>query len=193
MKKRLYLIAIASTLLMSGCAQKKINDMEVKGKKTNTSSTQSAITSSINRNTGTIKGYENVDPYNQNIDTYTQDNSFNALQNKVQNIYFDVDQYIITPDKLPTIISNAKILSKAVQNGSKVKIEGNCDATGSDEYNYALGLRRAKAAKEALVSQGINPNKIIIISLGESSPLCTTDYSSECFAKNRRVEFKIIQ
>jgi peptidoglycan-associated lipoprotein len=194
MKRRLYLIAMVSTLLISGCAQKEVSNMDVTDKTpTTTSSSQHAINSSINRNNGTLNGYENVDPYAQNIDTYTQDESYDALQNRLQNIYFDVDQYIITPDKLPTIISNAKILNKAIQNGSKVKIEGNCDATGSDEYNYALGLRRAKAAKEALVSQGINPSKIVIVSLGESSPLCTTDYSSACFAKNRRVEFKIIQ
>jgi len=63
---------------------------------------------------------------------------------------------------------------------------------GSDEYNYALGLKRAKSAKEALVSRGgINPSKIIIVSYGESSPLCTRDYSEECLSKNRRVEFKI--
>ncbi|HHB94944.1 MAG TPA: peptidoglycan-associated lipoprotein, partial [Campylobacterales bacterium] len=85
-----------------------------------------------------------------------------------------------------------RILSGVVKSGSRVKIEGHCDATGTDEYNYALGLRRAKSAKEALVDRGINSSSITMISMGESSPACTTDYSSACYAKNRRVEFKVI-
>jgi len=193
MKKRLYLLAVILTLFISGCAQKEISDIEVANNKNLDNPPTSSVNDSITGNNGSINGYENVDLYNGDIGTYTQNDSYDALQSKIKNIYFDVDQYIITPDKLPIIINNAKILSKAIKNGAKVKIEGHCDATGSDEYNYALGLRRAKAAKEALVSQGIAPDKIIIVSLGESSPLCTTDYSSACFAKNRRVEFKIIQ
>jgi len=131
--------------------------------------------------------------YGQNSDTYRHDNSYGNEANGVKNIYFDVDQYIITPDKLPTIINNARLLSGKIKAGSRVKIEGHCDATGTDEYNYALGLRRARASKEALVSRGINSSSITMVSMGESSPECTTDYSSACYAKNRRVEFKVIR
>jgi len=187
MKKTLYIMTILSILLISGCAQKKeLSNIEVDDK---------GLPETLTNDTTTNNGYENVDLYSQNSSTYTQNNSYDTIANGgIQNIYFDVDQYIITPEKLPIIINNAKILKQAIQSGSKIKIEGHCDATGTDEYNYALGLKRAKATKEALVSSGgINPSNIIIVSMGESSPACTTDYSSACLAKNRRVEFKIIR
>jgi peptidoglycan-associated lipoprotein len=74
-----------------------------------------------------------------------------------------------------------------------VKIEGHCDAAGSDEYNYALGLRRAKATKDALTANGISSNNITLVSMGESAPECAMNSSADCYAKNRRVEFKVMQ
>lgn len=192
MKKQLSIVAISFAILISGCAQKKVSDLKVNDGVVPkvVDSDNSVVGSNIN---GNSNGYENVDLYGQNNSgTYTDDNYYGDATGGIKNIYFDVDQYIITPDKLPTIINNARILSSAVKSGSRVKIEGHCDATGTDEYNYALGLRRAKSAKEALVDRGINSSSITMISMGESSPACTTDYSSACYAKNRRVEFKVI-
>jgi len=191
MKKKLSIIAISFAILVSGCAQKKVSELGIDDKAV---SQQTPITSTPDSSTNIDNGYENVDLYGKNNSgTYTDDNSYGDTSGGIKNIYFDVDQYIITADKLPTIIYDARILSGAVKNGSRVKIEGHCDATGTDEYNYALGLRRANASKEAIVSQGINPSSITIVSMGESSPACTTDYSEACFAKNRRVEFKVIR
>jgi len=157
--------------------------------------------------------YNNVDPYgsgnhgngnygngnygNGNSNTYGSANggnynqsgnyNHNGSSHGMKNIYFGVDQYRISADKLPKIIGNANILKK---NNQRVRIEGHCDASGTDEYNYALGLKRAKSAKEALINRGVSPSNITMVSMGESAPECTTGYSSECFAKNRRVEFK---
>ncbi len=69
-----------------------------------------------------------------------------------------------------------------------LKIEGNCDEWGSDEYNFALGLKRAKSAKDALVEEGLDASKITTVSLGESNPKCTAK-TEECWQQNRRVEF----
>jgi len=124
---------------------------------------------------------------------YTQNSDYGNLNKGLKNVYFGVDKYAITPDKLPIIIKNAKLIKKATRTGARVQIEGHCDATGTDEYNYALGLRRAKSAKEAIILQGVKPSAISIVSLGESSPLCTSSYSAQCLAKNRRVEFKIVE
>jgi peptidoglycan-associated lipoprotein len=184
MKKQLSIMAISFVILVSGCAKKEVSNLGIKDKSV---SHQPIVPTTTNT------GYENVDLYGQNSDTYTHNNSYDDEANGVKNIYFDVDQYIITPDKLPTIINNARLLSSKIKAGSRVKIEGHCDATGTDEYNYALGLRRARASKEALVSRGINSSSITMVSMGESSPECTTDYSSACYAKNRRVEFKVIR
>jgi len=191
MKKKLSIIAISFSILVSGCAQKKVSELGIDDKAV---SQQTPIYSTPDSSTNIDNGYENVDLYGKNNSgTYTDDDSYGDTSGELKNVYFDVDQYVITPDKLPTIIYDARILSGAVKNGSRVKIEGHCDATGTDEYNYALGLRRANASKEAIVSQGINPSSITIVSMGESSPACTTDYSEACFAKNRRVEFKVIR
>ena len=76
--------------------------------------------------------------------------------------------------------------------GTIIKIEGNCDEWGTDEYNYALGLKRAKSVKEALRANGVHGKKMKLISYGESNPVCT-EHNKECWAKNRRVEFKVLQ
>ena len=134
-----------------------------------------------NNNYGSQNNYAHGGSYNQN-NNYNSNGSSRGMK----NIYFGVDQYVITPNKLPIIIGNANILKKGHQ---QVRIEGHCDASGTDEYNYALGLKRAKSAKEALINRGVDASSITIVSMGESAPECT-GYSRGCFAKNRRVEFK---
>ena len=69
-------------------------------------------------------------------------------------------------------------------------IEGHCDERGTNEYNLALGERRAKAAMNYLVSQGVQANRITIISYGEERPACT-ERSESCWAKNRRAQFLV--
>lgn len=129
------------------------------------------------------------------VDTTSDADRLSALidevQGKVQNVYFDFDKYNIRPDMQDTVKTNSSLLSEPNVSGLKIVIEGNCDEWGSDEYNYALGVRRAKTGKDALVSQGINADRIEIISNGESKPVCT-QRSRECDAKNRRDEFKIL-
>ncbi len=183
MKKTLLLTAVTLTLIMTGCAQKKLNTTENIGGTT---------TPGIGEGT---EVYQNVDPYGNGSGQYSAGNGTDSygISAGIQNIYFDVDQYNITPDKLGIVSQNASILKTKLRSGGKVKIEGHCDASGSDEYNYALGLRRAKATKDALELNGINPRSVILVSMGESSPACTTSTSAECYAKNRRVEFKILQ
>lgn len=187
MTKRIVLAVITMALLMSGCAQKIVSTEAAAG----------AANGVYGRMDDGTTIYQNVDPhgngtYGNAIGTYSNNSSVYAGEG-VQNVYFDVDQYIITPEKLAIVSNNANLLRNDVAQGAKLKLEGHCDATGTDEYNYALGLRRAKAAKDALVMKGINPGSINLVSMGESSPECTTSTSSECYAKNRRVEFKVVQ
>ena len=177
---------------MTGCAQKKLNTIDA--------SANIPVGDGTDVYQNGTEVYQNVDPYGSGNGQYgngggdySVDGDTYANGGGLQKIYFDVDQYNITPDQLGTVAQDAKILKSATSTGAKVKIEGHCDATGTDEYNYALGLRRAKAAKDALQSNGVNSNKILLVSMGESSPECTTSSSAECYAKNRRVEFKVIQ
>ena len=106
----------------------------------------------------------------------------NSLQAQVRNVYFDFDKFNIRPDMQGVINQNASIFNQA--GNYKVMVEGNCDEWGSDEYNYALGVKRAKAAKDALIAQGIAADRIEITSNGESKPVCD--------AQNRRDEFRLL-
>ncbi|MFQ5351826.1 MAG: peptidoglycan-associated lipoprotein Pal [Candidatus Binatia bacterium] len=67
----------------------------------------------------------------------------------------------------------------------KIEIEGHCDERGSSEYNLALGARRARAVKEALVAAGIASDRMSTVSYGEELPLCKAQ-TDECWASNRR-------
>ncbi len=73
----------------------------------------------------------------------------------------------------------------------KIRIEGNCDERGTEEYNLALGEKRAKAAKEYLISKGVAPNRIETISYGKDRPLDPA-HNEKAWAKNRRDHFVIL-
>ena len=106
----------------------------------------------------------------------------------LQRIHFDFDKYNIKDNMKPILQKNADWLlgHESVQ----ITIEGHCDERGTVEYNMALGERRAKSAKDYLVSLGVNPQRIKVVSYGKSRPLI--DESNEAaWAKNRRAEFVI--
>ena len=103
----------------------------------------------------------------------------------LKDIYFDFDKYDIRPGDAKILDSNATWLKG---NNNLVLIEGHCDERGTNEYNLALGERRAKATMNYLVSQGVQAGRITIISYGEERPLCT-EHNEACWAKNRRAHF----
>ncbi len=111
-----------------------------------------------------------------------------AAQSGLQRIHFDFDQYVLTDEAKAILVSNAGLLSAAP--GVKIQIEGHCDERGSDEYNLALGEKRALATKNYLVSLGIADSRMSVISYGEELPLDPSG-TKEAWAQNRRAEFKI--
>jgi len=107
---------------------------------------------------------------------------------ELKDIHFDFDKYDIRPDAARTLDANAAWLKS---NGNQLLlIEGHCDERGTNEYNLALGERRAKAAMNYLVSQGVQASHITIISYGEERPLCT-EHTETCWAQNRRDHFLV--
>lgn len=105
----------------------------------------------------------------------------------LQRIHFDFDQYLLTDTAKGKLDKNARLLLAAPN--VKVQIEGHCDERGSDEYNLALGEKRALATKNYLVSLGVAPSRMTTISYGEELPLDPA-HTEEAWAKNRRAEFK---
>ena len=112
------------------------------------------------------------------------------LQAELQKVYFNFDSADLSEESRSTLTKNADYLSK--QSGVKARIEGNCDERGSDDYNMALGERRAKAAKDYLVNLGIASDRLSTISYGEEKP-ADPGHDEEAWAKNRRAEFVIIK
>lgn len=107
---------------------------------------------------------------------------------ELSDIHFDFDKYDIRAGDAIILDANASWLKSNTD--QLVLIEGHCDERGTNEYNLALGERRAKAAMNYLVSLGVQANRITIISYGEERPLCT-DHNEACWSKNRRAHFLV--
>jgi OOP family OmpA-OmpF porin len=109
-----------------------------------------------------------------------------GVPEKLEAIYFDFDKYLIKPEDREALKRNAEWLQKNTD--KKVVIEGNCDERGTNEYNMALGQRRADAAAKYLMDLGIGKDRIGTVSYGEEKPLCK-ESNETCWSKNRRDDF----
>jgi peptidoglycan-associated lipoprotein len=118
------------------------------------------------------------------------DNIGGGFEIESAKIYFDFDKFNVRADMRSTI---EEVVSKVdgLAANEKIKIEGNCDEWGTDEYNYALGLKRAKSVKTQLSKLGVDAKRLSLISYGESNPMCSSK-TDNCWSQNRRVEFKIL-
>jgi peptidoglycan-associated lipoprotein len=103
----------------------------------------------------------------------------------LETIYFDFDQSVIRDDQRATLGNNANAIKG--MNLAKVTIEGHCDERGSDEYNLALGERRANAVKQYLTDSGVAAT-IDTVSYGESRP-AVEGHDESAWRMNRRAEF----
>jgi peptidoglycan-associated lipoprotein len=106
----------------------------------------------------------------------------------LKTIHFDFDSYVLSQTARDILYDNAEYLLKKYK--GKVKLEGHCDERGSDEYNLALGENRAKAAMNYLITLGVPPEQLSIISYGKERPVDPAS-TEEAWAKNRRVEFVV--
>lgn len=116
--------------------------------------------------------------------------SMSSVEDGMSTIYFDFDKFNIRADMENRIVNDAGVANGAASSFS-LKLEGNCDEWGSDEYNFALGLRRSNTVKKSLIAEGVDANRITMVSYGESNPTCSIK-SENCWSKNRRVDFKLL-
>jgi OOP family OmpA-OmpF porin len=107
---------------------------------------------------------------------------------KLEAVYFDFDKYVILPEGREALKRNAEWLQKNA--GAKVVVEGNCDERGTNEYNMALGQRRADSAAKYLMDLGIAKDRVSTVSYGEEKPLCK-EANEACWSKNRRGDFVV--
>ena len=109
------------------------------------------------------------------------------LGRDAQDVYFDYDKNDIRADGRDTLTKDADVIKRilAADPGFTIVIEGHCDERGSEEYNLALGDRRAIAVKEFLVRLGVPDDRLKTISFGKERPVCT-DQDEACYQRNRR-------
>ncbi len=111
-------------------------------------------------------------------------------QKVLKTIYFDFDRYTIKDESKDTLRQNAQWIKDHAQ--FHVVVEGHCDERDTQEYNLALGERRASATRQYLVSLGVPANRLRTISYGEERP-AADGHNESAWSRNRRAEFLIIK
>jgi len=104
------------------------------------------------------------------------------------DVHFDFDKAVIRSGDVKILDASAGWLKANPE--QLLLIEGHCDERGTNEYNLALGERRAKAAMTYLVAQGVEANRITLVSYGKERPSCT-EKTERCWAQNRRDHFLV--
>jgi peptidoglycan-associated lipoprotein len=107
----------------------------------------------------------------------------------LKDIYFAFDSYDLSAATRETLKANSEWLK--ANPAARVQIEGHCDERGTNEYNMALGAKRAQAAMDYLTTLGIAANRLSTISYGEEVPVCK-EQTEECWAKNRHDRFVVM-
>ena len=115
-----------------------------------------------------------------------------VLDGSVRDVFFDYDKSDIRSDGESALRSNADGLKKFFNDftSNRVVVEGHCDERGTNEYNLALGDRRATTARDFLVNLGVPAGKLTTISYGEERPQCTSE-DENCWQRNRRAHFSV--
>jgi len=113
--------------------------------------------------------------------------SFHATGD-LKDIHFNFDQYDLDSNSKKVLEQNATYLKSNPD--IRVEIQGHCDERGTNNYNIALGQRRAHSTKKYLVAQGVNSHQVNVISYGEEKPFCS-DSNENCWHQNRRAHFLV--
>ena len=180
MKSIILSSVVTALLVFSGCADKEPAVDE-----------QSAVKQEVVQEVAEVKT-ETVSSENSQVNSNTNSNSMSMsdIESQLSSVYFAFDKFNVSSDMQSKISTGASIANKSGADFN-LKLEGNCDEWGSDEYNFALGLKRANAVKKSLVAEGVDAKRISMVSYGESNPVCS-DKTQDCWSKNRRVDFKLL-
>ncbi|GFO70221.1 peptidoglycan-associated lipoprotein [Geomonas limicola] len=125
----------------------------------------------------------------QPVAKQVQPDQATTLEKGLNRIYFNFDSSNLSDQARTTLVGNAEVLKKI--GSGKIRVEGNCDERGSDDYNLALGEKRAKEAVQYLSSLGIPAERLSTISYGKEKPVAQ-GHDEASWSKNRRDDFVVV-
>lgn len=187
------LLVVPGLLLFASCGKKtvKADICEVKdklpGQKSASSGSASSIQGPASKPAPVIQSFK--EPAGPTAEEILRREKTEATQVFVnEDLHFDYDSAVLNNKAMEILKKKAAYIEK--YSGVSATIEGHCDERGTNEYNLALGERRAESAKEFLGNLGIAASRLKTISYGEEKPL-DTGHDQEAWAKNRRAHFVI--
>lgn len=157
-------LGIVGLLAVAGCASKKADSVE-----------------GLNRSSSPVDTSQLENK--STIEDFSKTGTIGGGGGPLSDIHFAYNDYTLQPQDTSILRSNASWLQQ--HPNTNVQVEGNCDERGSEEYNIALGSKRAQAAKDYLTTLGISPGRISTISYGKELPLCQ-EHDESCSQRNRR-------
>jgi peptidoglycan-associated lipoprotein len=167
--KAMAMVSVGLMLVVAGCSSKK----------------PAPVDNGMNPNGSQLNG-SNVSGSNSSLEDWK--NGKFGSQGPLSDIHFGYNDYTIQDQDGSVLRSNASWLQAHPQ--TRVQVEGHCDERGSEEYNMALGAKRAQAAKDYLLTLGVGGSRVSTISYGKELPLCQ-DHDESCWAQNRRDHFAV--
>lgn len=177
-------LVLCALLLFAGCAQKKVV-APTPGGETGNAAPETSVREPEQK---TVKPEETVKE--QDLSSLEkapgEASPVIEIEDKLSDVYFDFDSYELREDSKAAIKAASQLLSK--DGVARIVIEGNADDRGTNEYNLALGDRRATSVKKYLAALGVSAGRIQTVSYGEEKPVCT-EHTENCWAKNRRAHF----
>jgi len=200
------ILGVCTIGLLAGCASKDVEYDDTAASSSSRSNDSTTNTHYLDDKAGRVAGSDetsvsdSADTRSRNALVAVTNNGVNSVESKIdgktillESVHFSFDKYKLTDEMREVATSNYTKINETQQsyNGLKIKLEGNCDEWGTDEYNYALGLKRAKTTKDALIADGIDANSIVMVSFGESNPVCTQK-NTTCWKMNRRVDYRLL-
>jgi peptidoglycan-associated lipoprotein len=165
------LLALASVMVVAGCASTKL-DKPVEVEKKDVTTTTSTTTPDTGKST---------------VATTDQSTKLNAPITLDRVIYFDFDSYAVKDEFRPIVEAHANLLKQT--SGAKEVAEGHTDERGGSEYNLALGQKRAEAVVQQMKVLGVGDSQLEAVSYGKERP-AVDGHDESAWAKNRRVELR---
>jgi len=185
MNKLLLSSAIAAILMLSGCGQK------TPAVEAETEPTAKAIEiEPVHSESSADKPVEIEESKAATVNLDSDKPNKSQLEDALDIVHFSFDKYNLSEENAMLVEYNSNKMNSDTYSSYTFLIEGHCDEFGSDEYNFALGLKRANSVKSYLVANGVAEEKVQLISKGKLEPLCM-DKTASCYQQNRRATVRL--